>query len=101
MSLATRNQVWDALPPVRFGEERPLDLDLDETTERHLAARLFSRDFDDWSRVLSRVGFCSNPDPAGRPLGDLRQHHRGAGPLIRLGARGAGRDVHAVRQPPR
>jgi hypothetical protein len=61
MSLATRNEVWDALPPVRFGEERPLDLDLDPTTERQLVARMFSRDFDDWSEVLSRVGFCANP----------------------------------------
>ncbi len=32
MSLATRNQVWTALPPMRFGEVRPLDLDLDATT---------------------------------------------------------------------
>lgn len=61
MSLATRNEVWDALPPVRFGEERPLALDLDPTTERQLVARMFSRDFDDWSEVLSRVGFCANP----------------------------------------
>ena len=61
MSLATRNQVWTALPPVQFDEERPLDLDLDATTERQLVARLFSRDFDDWSEVLSRVGFCANP----------------------------------------
>ena len=61
MSLATRNEVWDALPPVRFGEERPLALDLDPATERQLVARLFSRDFDDWSEVLSRVGFCANP----------------------------------------
>lgn len=61
MSLATRNKVWDALPPVWFGEERPLSLDLDSTTERQLVARLFSRDFDDWSEVLSRVGFCANP----------------------------------------
>lgn len=63
MSLATRNQLWDALPPVRFGEDWPLslDLDLDKTTERQLVARLFSRDFDDWSEVLSRVGFCANP----------------------------------------
>lgn len=61
MSLATRNEVWDALPPMRFGEQRPLDLDLDETTERQLVARLFSRDFDDWSEVLSRVGFCAKP----------------------------------------
>ena len=61
MSLATRNEVWDALPPLRFGEERPLALDLDPTTERQLVARLFSRDFDDWSQVLSRVGFCANP----------------------------------------
>lgn len=61
MSLATRNQVWGALPPVRFGEDRPLALDLDPTTERQLVARLFSRDFDDWSEVLSRVGFCANP----------------------------------------
>ena len=56
MSLATRNEVWDALPPVRFGEDRPLDLDLDATTERQLVTRLFSRDFDDWSQVLSRGG---------------------------------------------
>ena len=61
MTLATRNQVWTALPPVQFDEERPLDLDLDPTTERQLVARLFSRDFDDWSEVLSRVGFCANP----------------------------------------
>lgn len=61
MSLATRNQVWDALPSIRPGEDRPLDLDLDPTTERQLVARLFSRDFDDWSQVLSRVGFCANP----------------------------------------
>ena len=61
MSLATRNEVWDALPPVRFGEERPLALDLDPSTERQLVARMFSRDFDDWSEVLSRVGFCANP----------------------------------------
>lgn len=61
MSLATRNQVWDALPPVRFGEGRLLDLDLDPATERQLVARLFSRDFDTWSEVLSRVGFCTNP----------------------------------------
>ncbi len=61
MTLATRNQVWTALPPVQFDEERPLDLDLDATTERQLVARLFSRDFDDWSEVLSRVGFCANP----------------------------------------
>lgn len=61
MSLATRNEVWDALPRMRPGEDRPLDLDLDETTERQLVARLFSRDFDDWSQVLSRVGFCANP----------------------------------------
>jgi hypothetical protein len=61
MTLATRNQVWTALPPVQFDEERPLDLDLDPTTERQLTARLFSRDFDDWSEVLSRVGFCANP----------------------------------------
>ncbi|HET7476861.1 MAG TPA: replication initiator [Dermatophilaceae bacterium] len=26
-----------------------------------LVARLLSRDFDDWSEVLSRVGFCANP----------------------------------------
>ena len=31
------------------------------TTERQLVARMFSRDFDDWSEVLSRVGFCANP----------------------------------------
>lgn len=61
MSLATRNQVWDALPPVQFGEGKPFDLDLDPTTARQLTARLFSRDFDDWSEVLSRVGFCANP----------------------------------------
>ena len=61
MSLATRNEVWDALPSVRFRDDRPLDLDLDETTERQLVARLFSRDFDDWSQVLSRLGFCANP----------------------------------------
>lgn len=61
MTLATRNQVWDALPPVRFGEERPLATDLDPTTERQLVARLFSRDFDDWSEALSRVGFCAKP----------------------------------------
>lgn len=61
MSLATRNQVWDALPPVRFGEGRPLELDLDASTERRVMARLFSRDFDAWSEVLSRVGFCANP----------------------------------------
>lgn len=61
MTLTTRNQVWTALPPVQFDEERPLDLDLDPTTERQLVARLFSRDFDDWSQVLSRVGFCANP----------------------------------------
>ena len=24
VSLATRNEVWDALPPLRFGEEHPL-----------------------------------------------------------------------------
>lgn len=61
MSLATRNQVWDALPPVQFGEGKPFELDLDPTTARQLTARLFSRDFDDWSEVLSRVGFCANP----------------------------------------
>lgn len=61
MSLATRNEVWDALPRMRPGEDRPLDLDLDLTTEHQLVARLFSRDFDDWSEVLSRVGFCANP----------------------------------------
>ena len=55
MSLATRNQVWDALPPMRFGEERPLDLDLDETTERQLVARLRSRDFDDWSQPCGHL----------------------------------------------
>ena len=58
MTLATRNQVWTALPPVQFDEERPLDLD--PTTEGQLVARLFSRDFDDWSEVLSRVVF-ANP----------------------------------------
>ena len=61
LSLETRNQVWSSLPPMQFGEERPLDLDLDETTERQLVARLLSRDFDEWSQVLSRVGFCANP----------------------------------------
>lgn len=61
MSLATRNRVWDALPPVRFGEGRLLDVDLDPATERQLMARLFSRNFDDWSEILSRVGFCANP----------------------------------------
>lgn len=61
MPLATRNEVWDALPRMRPGEDRPLDLDLDPTTERQLVARLFSRDFDDWSQVLSRLGFCANP----------------------------------------
>jgi len=61
MSLATRNEIWDALPQMRPGEDRPLHLDLDATTERQLVARLFSRDFDDWSQVLSRVGFCANP----------------------------------------
>lgn len=61
MSLATRNEVWDALPRMRPGEDRPLNLDLDETSERQLVARLLSRDFDEWSQVLSRVGFCANP----------------------------------------
>lgn len=61
MSVATRNQVWDALPPVRFGVGRPLELDLDASTERQVMARLFSRDFDDWSEAISRVGFCANP----------------------------------------
>jgi hypothetical protein len=61
VSLATRNEVWDALPPLRFGEEHPLDLDLDETTERQVLALLLSRDFDHWSAASSRVGFCANP----------------------------------------
>ena len=61
MSLATRNEVWDALPPLRFGEEHPLDLDLDATTERQVLALLLSRDFDHWSAASSRVGFCANP----------------------------------------
>lgn len=61
MSLATRNQVWDALPPVRFRQARLLDLDLEPATEHQLVARLFSRDFDEWSEVLSRTGFCANP----------------------------------------
>lgn len=46
---------------MQFDEERPLHLDLDPTTERQLVARPFSRDFDDGSEVLSRVGFCANP----------------------------------------
>lgn len=80
MSLATRNQVWTALPPVRFDEERPLDLDLDPTTERQLVARLFSRDFDDWSEVLSRVGFCANPI---RLIGRSETFDTATGELVR------------------
>jgi hypothetical protein len=80
MSLATRNQVWDALPPVRFGEGKPLDLDLDPTTERQLVARMFSRDFDDWSQVLSRVGFCANPI---RLIGRSETFDTATGALVR------------------
>lgn len=80
MSLATRNEVWDALPPPRFDEDRPLDLDLDPTTERQLVARLFSRDFDDWSEVLSRVGFCANPI---RLVGRSETYDTRTGELVR------------------
>ena len=40
MSLATRNQVWDALPPVQFGEGKPFDLDLDPQGVRDVYSAL-------------------------------------------------------------
>jgi hypothetical protein len=62
MSLDTRNQVWGALPPLRFTADNELHL---PGHDRHLTtqivARLTAKDFDAWSTAASRVGFCSNP----------------------------------------
>jgi hypothetical protein len=57
MSPTTSNQAKSAAPPPPSGEDRPLELDLDEIAERQLIARMLSRDYDDWSQALSRVGF--------------------------------------------
>ena len=61
MSPTTRNHAEHAPPPLRSGEDRPLELDLNEIAERQLLARMLPRDYDDWSQALSRVGFCANP----------------------------------------
>ena len=61
MSPTTGNQAEPWPPLLRSGEDRPLELDLSEIAERQLLARMLSRDYDDWSQALSRVGFCANP----------------------------------------
>jgi hypothetical protein len=61
MSPEIRTEVRDVAPPLRPGEDRPLELDLDEVAQRQVVARLISRDYDDWSRALSEVGFCARP----------------------------------------
>ncbi|SES45998.1 hypothetical protein SAMN05216199_3881 [Pedococcus cremeus] len=60
MSPTTGNQAEHGPPLLRSGEDRPLELDLSEIAARQLLARMLSRDYDDWSQALSRVGFCAN-----------------------------------------
>ena len=61
MSPTTGNQAEHGPPLLRSGEDRPLELDLSEIAERQLLARMLSRDYEDWSQALSRVGFCAYP----------------------------------------
>ena len=61
MSPATSKQAEQAPPLLPSGEDRPLELDLDEAAQNQIVARLVSRDYGDWSQALSRVGFCANP----------------------------------------
>jgi hypothetical protein len=45
-----------------FGDEAPLDLDLSSpAVAAQVVRRLLSRDFDDFSDRMARVGFCANP----------------------------------------
>src|SRR6476469_9137439 len=66
MTRATRDRIWDAVPPRAVANERssgqpideghPLDLGhLDPATEAQVVARLISRDFNAWSEAASRV----------------------------------------------
>jgi hypothetical protein len=62
MSLDTRNQIWGALPPLRFTPGNELELPgHDQHLTKQIVARLTSPGFDAWSAAASRVGFCSNP----------------------------------------
>jgi len=72
MTRATRDRIWDAVPPRAVANERsggrpideghPLDLGhLDPATEAQVVARLISRDFNAWSEAASRVGHCARP----------------------------------------
>jgi hypothetical protein len=61
MSSPSRADLWDAGLALRPGEERPLELDVDEIAQKQLVARMVSRDYEDWASALSRVGFCANP----------------------------------------
>lgn len=61
MSPTTGNEAEHGPPLLRSGGDRPLELDLSEIAERQLLARMLSRDYDDWSQALSRVGFCAAP----------------------------------------
>lgn len=81
VTLATRNQVWSALPPVAERGDRPLDLPhLDAVTQAQVVARLLSPDFDAWSVAASRVGFCAKPI---RLVGHSRTFDRATGELVR------------------
>ncbi|TQJ52183.1 replication initiator [Phycicoccus sp. SLBN-51] len=79
MSRAGCTDIVDA-PALRPGEDRPLELNLDEIAERQLLARMLSRDYDDWSQALSRVGFCANPV---RLVGRSEMFDTSTGELVR------------------
>jgi hypothetical protein len=81
VTLTTRNQVWSALPPIGERDDRPLDLPhLDAQIQAQVVARLLSPDFDAWSVVASRVGFCAKPI---RLVGHSRTFDKATGEQVR------------------
>ena len=68
MSMRTRAVVYDALSTSApdavpgFGEGAPLELPaLSDQVERHLVEMVASKDLDDWSHALAKVGNCARP----------------------------------------
>jgi hypothetical protein len=68
VSSRSRHALHDTLPGLfpqafpGFSEDAPLDLPpLAQRTEEQLRDLLVSRDFDDWSEALARVGNCAHP----------------------------------------
>ena len=100
MSLATRNEVWDALPPVRSGEDarstststRPPSASSWPASSRGTSTT-GPRSCPGWGSAPTRSGWSAARRPSTPRTGALV-------PLLRLGGRGAGRDVHPLRQPP-